>query len=178
MPSFIIALLLAPLLAQNQAAKAPEATGCGPNSVQFQVKTNMEQHTYAPAAPANAVVYVFEDQVRESGVYLGGGVTIRVGVDGQWVGALKGTSYMFFIVAPGEHQVCANRHTALGHPARLTSSASFTAEAGKIYYFRAQVDERNEPQYPNTVTLTRIQHDSEGQYLISTSGYSVSHPKK
>jgi hypothetical protein len=51
---------------------------------------------------------------------------------------------------------------------------SFTAEEGKVYYFRERV-------FPGahdySFDLDSINSD-EGKYLVASSVYSVSHPKK
>jgi len=52
--------------------------------------------------------------------------------------------------------------------------ANFTAEAGKVYYFRARV-------FPGahdySFDLDVINSD-EGKYLVATSAFSISQPKK
>ncbi len=97
---------------------------------------------------------------------------MKVGLDGAWVGANKGKSYFFFSVDPGDHQVCTNwqsgtfKKTAM----RIGSATTIKAEAGKVYYLRAQVYERN-------VKLEPVEA-AEGQFLISAAWFSTSHPKK
>jgi hypothetical protein len=64
--------------------------------------------------------------------------TVKVGVDGAWVGANKGDSYVFTSVAPGEHHMCVNWQSGILTPSGLFAMANFTAETGKTYYFRAR----------------------------------------
>jgi hypothetical protein len=60
-----------------------------------------------------------------------------IGIDGSWVGAYKYNSYLSMSVDPGEHHVCANVQTAFA-AASVTVLAHFTAEPGKVYYFRTR----------------------------------------
>jgi hypothetical protein len=161
--------------AQDQAAAARAAAGCGPDQVQFSVKTDGKNHPVAQPEAGKAVVYFFEKDKQEPDFTHVGEVTTRVGLDGAWVGANRGMSYFFFTVDPGEHHVCANWQSSLKRYSKLGAAATFTAEAGKAYYFRARVQERKERQ--PEVRLEAIDN-SEGQFLIAASAYSTSHPKK
>ena len=155
--------------AQDPAPAVSSRGGCGPTEAQFDVKTNNKQHPVAPADAGKAIVYVFEDMEH--------GPTMRVGLDGAWIGANKGKSYFFFPVDPGEHQVCTNwqsgtfKKTAM----RIGSAMTLKAEAGKVYYLRTQVYERSEQDH--NVKLEPVE-TAEGQFLISASAFSTSHPKK
>ena len=97
----VFALLASPGLAQDQAAVARAVAGCGPDKTQFEVTTDKKQHPEAKAEACKAVVYVFEDERRDPNQRLGV-VTIRIGLDGKWVGANHGKSYFFFSLDPGE----------------------------------------------------------------------------
>jgi hypothetical protein len=74
------------------------------------------------------------------------GPTMRVGLDGAWIGANKGKSYFFFSVDPGDHEVCANWQSGTFKKTakRIGSAITLKAEAGKVYYLRTQVYERSE----------------------------------
>jgi hypothetical protein len=167
----VLAVLLfaAPVFAQDHQAAAPVRSGCGPSEAQFDVKTNQNQHPVAQPDPGKALIYVFEDIER--------GPTMRVGLDGAWVGANKGKAYFYFSVEPGEHQLCTNwqsgvfKKTAM----RIGSAITLTAEAGKVYYFRTQVYERSEQ---DRNVKTEPVENAEAQFLISSSSFSTFHPKK
>ena len=171
---FLFAVLALPGLAQDQVAPARAEAGCGPGKVQFDVTTDKKQHPEAKAEAGKAAVYVFEDERRDPGQRLGS-VTTRIGVDGQWVGANHGKSYFFFPVDPGNHALCANWQSSLKMFSKLASAASLTAEAGKVYYFRASVEERTE--IPPAVRIEAVD-PAEGQLLRAASALSSSHPKK
>jgi hypothetical protein len=167
------ALLALPGWAQDQAGAARSAAGCGPKQVQFDVTTDKKQHPEAKAESGKAAVYVFEEERRDPNQVLGV-VTTRVGVDGQWVGANHGKSYFFFSVDPGNHALCANWQASFKMYSKLASAASFAAEAGKAYYFRAVVEERT--QIPPGVRIEAVD-PAEGQILRAASALSSSHPK-
>jgi hypothetical protein len=170
MRTILVLLLLAPpVLPQDHSAPAPVNGGCGPADAQFGVITNKNQHPVAQPEPGKALVFVVED--------IEHGPTMRVGIDGAWVGANKGKSYFFFSVDPGDHQVCTNwqsgvfKKTAM----RIGSAVTLNVEAGKVYYLRIQVYERSEND--RTVKLEPVE-TAEGQFLISSSFFSTSHGKK
>lgn len=168
----ILAMLLfaAPVLAQEHPAAAPASGGCGPSGAQFDVSTNKNQHPVAQPDSGKALVYVIEDMERT-------GTTMRVGLDGAWVGASKGKSYFFFSVDPGDHQLCTKWQSALFKKTadRIGSAITLKAEPGKIYYLRIQVYERSERDL--AVKLEPVE-SAEGQFLVSSSGLSTSRPKK
>ena len=68
-----------PVLGQDDAAAARTAAGCGPSGEMFNVQTTDVKHPVGQAEQGKALVYFFVDFV--------GAPTMRVGVDGNWVGA-------------------------------------------------------------------------------------------
>jgi Protein of unknown function (DUF2846) len=162
-------------LAQDQAAAARSAAGCGPDEVQFDVKTDKNQHPVASPESGKALVVVFENEKRENTTFKIGAVTTRVGLDGKWVGANHGESYFFFPVDPGEHRLCTNWQSSLKRFSHLGSATSLTAEPGKVYFFRVEVEER--PEHPPAVQLELVD-SANGQFQISSRALSTSHPKE
>jgi hypothetical protein len=167
--SIFLAVFASSVFAQDPAPAASARGGCGPSESYFDVKTDRKQHPVAPADAGKALVYVFEDMEH--------GPTMRVGLDGSWVGANKGKSYFYFSVDPGDHQVCTNWQSGTFKETskRIGSAMTFKAEAGKVYYLRAQVYERSEQD--RNVKLEPVE-TAEGQFLISASAFSTFHPKK
>jgi hypothetical protein len=136
-----------------------------------------------PAGPGKALLYVSEIFKKAPGEW--GDPTLRIGVDGNWVGAVKGNSYFSFSVEPGEHHLCLKWQS---HFKKLSREAAFTvltAEAGKEYYFRARVSYDLGPDYGRnssnvtgmSIALDPISSD-EGQYLVASNPMSVPHLKK
>src|SRR5208282_4913089 len=106
----LIALLFATFLfatfafAQDRSPLAAAEAACGPKDVQFAAQAAASQPFTQPDTGKSLVyvVEVFDKVVGEISR-----PTLRVGVDGKWVGADKGNSYISFSVEPGEHHLCA-----------------------------------------------------------------------
>ena len=101
--ALLILLLPLSVFAQNQSA--PVDAACGPQNVTFKA-----QQGAAPLAPAlpetgKALVYFIHDD-GQYGDYQH--FTLKIGLDGAWVGAYKNNSVFTVSVLPGEHHLCAN----------------------------------------------------------------------
>jgi hypothetical protein len=86
----------------SQSLMRKATSACGPAETRFAVS----------AAPSSFVVPVSHDQAKVFfiGHALKGsfsGPVIRLGIDGRWVGAVKGNSYIVIPVTPGTHHFCA-----------------------------------------------------------------------
>jgi hypothetical protein len=153
-----------PAFAQDQAAAARAAAGCGPSQLMFDVKTDDSKHPVGQPENGKALVYFFVDYVTAP--------TMRVGVDGNWVGANVGKSYFFFQVEPGEHNICSEWQSGTFKKSseRIGEAIQLTAEAGKTYYLRLNF------------SYQRMNLEStdgaEGHFLIGSSLYATSQPKK
>jgi hypothetical protein len=159
----------APALAQDQAAAARTAAGCGPSQSQFEVKLDDTLHLLAQPEEGKAIVYVFEDDFT--------GPTMRIGVDGSWVGATNSKSFLYFSLAPGEHSICTEWQSNVFKKTseRVGGAKSLTVEAGKVYYLRMTFEEVTKASGRIKLDLT---DNAEGQFLLSSSALSNSHPKK
>jgi hypothetical protein len=165
-----VILLSLPALAADQAPAAV-AAACGPDNVKFDVDSSGRQPAAQPE-PGKALVYVVEQFDRPTNEL--GRPTIRVGLDGSWMGANRGTSYLSFSVEPGAHHLCADWQSLprwLHVPASL---ANLTAEPAQTYYLRARVME-NAGYF--TLDLEPVNSD-QGRMLIETSPLSGYRQKK
>jgi hypothetical protein len=170
----LFAFLTLPVFAQDQAATARAAAGCGADNVEFDVKTDRNQHPEGQAEAGKALVYVFEDEKTDPGLVIGA-VTTRIGLDGQWMGANHGKSYFFFSVDPGDHSVCASWQSSLKRLSKLAAAASLTAARGSVYYFQAKVDARS---HDRPAVWMEAVDPAEAKILIASASLSTSHPKK
>jgi hypothetical protein len=170
----VLAFLTSPALAQNQAAAARASAGCGPDKVQFEVRTDKKQHAEAQPEAGKAIVYVFEDERQDPGALPLLAATIRIGLDGHWVGANHGKSYFLFAVDPGDHNLCASWQSSIKTFSQLASAASLSAEPGKAYYFQAKVNERSHDK--PAVRLEAVD-PAEAKLLIASFSLSISRPK-
>jgi hypothetical protein len=162
--AFVFALNL-PALAQ---------TACGPLDAQFDAQPAAVQPA-AQAEPSKALVYVAEDFTKAPGEI--GNPTLRVGMDGAWLGATRTSSYLAFNVEPGEHHLCASWQSHLKRLSKLAAFAVFTAEPGKVYYFRERVSYASYGTGANmTLDLEAVNPD-EGRFLVASDKPSASRPK-
>ena len=173
----VVALFLlfaSSVFAQNNAGAA---YSCGPPNVQFDVKKDNSQHSIGQPEAGKALVYVIEVFQRPPGEW--GTPTIRVGLNGAWIGANRGTSYLFFSVEPGEYHLCTNWQSSLKRLSDQHSLTNFIAEAGKTYFFRVQTHVQTNSVGGEvwSIQLEPVNPD-EAKYLIATSPISISQAKK
>jgi hypothetical protein len=162
--SLIFALSFAQQTNSNNKKTVADAAwrqaGCGSDDIHFDVKMDKNQHALAQPANGKALVYVFEDDLTSGGL-----PTTRVGFDGKWAGANMPDSYLFSAVTPGAHRLCLNWQ---GHP-KMGAARDFTAENGKIYFFRAGITASGSEAFtPDEVP------EAEGHFLIASHGLSTS----
>jgi Protein of unknown function (DUF2846) len=131
--------------AQDPAAVSAAEAACGPRNVNFDVKDDNSQHAVGQPEAGKALVYV----IQEIGSLncIGGCLTTKVAVDGAWIGANHHNSYLSFAVDPGEHHLCANWQSHIGRMSRVVGLSHFTAEAGKVYFFRTMTIGANGPTF-------------------------------
>lgn len=158
----MIVLLSCCAIGQDKAAEsAAEAAACGPRDVEFEVKIDASVHPMPVAEVGKAVIYV----VQESSSFT------RFGIDGKWIGALKGhETYLSASVEPGEHHLCAMGRQGVW---KVVSLHGVKAEAGMTYYFT--VHSVNGIYYID-YSLSPADAD-EGKYLVAGARLSASHPK-
>jgi hypothetical protein len=174
--ALVVLAAFAVAVAQDNPTSTQTNIACGPLDVYFDAKVSAT-HSIGQPESGKALVYVAEDFRKAPGEL--GNPTLRIGVDGSWIGAVRADSYLFFSVDPGEHHLCTSWQSRLERLSRLVGFARFTAEPGKTYYFRARVT------YSTTGTgaanmnldLERIDPD-QGQFLVASYHQSNSHPKK
>jgi hypothetical protein len=172
--ALVFFLLASPAFAQDKPADTAVAPGCGAEDSKYDVKTDKGQHPMTQPDAGKALVVFIEDDM-DFGSHPK--PTTRAGLDGGWVGATHGNSYFSFSVDPGEHHLCASWQKAVivrqGHKA---AAAHFTAEAGKVYYFRVK-NSWHRDLGTALIDFTPLDSD-EGLLLASKFALSTSHPKK
>jgi len=161
----------------DQATVARTAAGCGPGNADFDVKTDNKQHPLSQPEPGKALVYFLHVETQDGGVINKGWVTSRVGIDGRWVGANHGKSYFSVPLDPGQYVVCTDWQSRIKTYSRQSAATSFTAEAGKVYFFRTSVMEITAIQRTPGMKLELIDN-AEGQLLVSSSALSTPQAKK
>ena len=86
-------------------------------------------------------------------------------------------SYFFFPIEPGDHRLCTNVQSRLNGPIQSSTAAtSFTAEAGKTYYFRTRTSDR---EVSNVAELKLVPvAPAEAHVLIAAAAFSTLQLKK
>ena len=174
MKAAIVVMFLAVTAVAQETQSLPNIpAACGPVGVNFDTATSTAPPP-AQTEPGKALVYVAEDfPTVQPNI---GSPRIKIGLDGAWMGATHGRSYLFFSVDPGEHHLCIKWQSSLERFSKLASFARLNAEAGKTYYFRARITYSS--QWANEyLDLDPVDPD-EGQYLVASSPLATSHPKK
>lgn len=163
--------------AQTNPANSLGAPGCGDPKTKFEV-ANTKSHSPAKPNAQKALIYFIEYDSDFSSFPK---PTTRLGVDGEWTGAMHGNSYFFVSVDPGVHHLCASWQSTLPAVGRGNQSAAahFTAEPGGVYYFKVT----NRTLHgvgdgPAGVEITLNPLDSDqGQLQANKYKLSTSHPK-
>lgn len=172
---FVVMIFAASASASALGPSFRAAQACGPRDASFRVTLDESQPTLKPAEPGKATVYFVLDD-GPWGQYQH--YVLKVGLDGAWVGAYKRNSYFTVSVEPGEHHVCANVQSN-SSAGTLLALAHFTAEPGKVYYFRTQFLAGTRALYPAQSLLALDPLDSdEAKYLIASYPLSVSQTNK
>ncbi len=148
------------------------AARAGPSSTCRSTRNNIP---FCRRKRTKPIVYIFQDAKPDSNAHNLGSTTTRVGLDGVWVGANHGKSYFFVLVNPGDHHLCVAQQTMLKTSSKPGSALSLKAEAGKVYYFLAEVQEKSESG-PG-VELEAID-SAEGESLIANSPLSISEARE
>lgn len=162
----MLACLLSPASWAQKQATTLLNQACGPMGTRFSVHEGSPQPSLSVPSKTRARIVVFSEAISgQAGCWLSN----RVGIDGNWIGAACMESYISTDIAPGKHRLCVDLQKRKS--AKYTALYEFTAETGRIYYFRAQtmlisLDIELEPV--NT---------EEGRLLLAVRNASVSEVK-
>jgi len=151
-------------------------TACGPDQVKFSVKSVGLEPNLAQPDSGKALVYVIEEFDHAPNEI--GRPTVRVGLDGVWTGANRGTSHFSFPVDPGERHFCVDwqsRPFWLANTSPMIAASSLTAAAGQTYYLRARIVQNSSSVW--TLDFELVNPD-EGRVLVAHSPRAEFHPKK
>jgi len=170
----IVLVLAASAFAQNTTPVHTQ-TACGPLNAKFDAQGVAGQPA-AQLQPGKALVYVAEEFRKVPNEL--GNPTLRVGIDGAWLGATRANSYLAFAVEPGEHHLCTSWQSRWPSLSKLAAFAAFTAEAGKVYYFRERITYSTNGGDATAMNLDLDPvNPDEGQFLVASYKPSTSHQK-
>jgi hypothetical protein len=170
-----VILFAASAFAQNTSLQAAPQGTCGPKGVDFDVKTVPGQ-AVPQLEDGKALVFVNEVFKKAPGEL--GNPTIRIGLDGKWLGAVRPNSYFSFSVDPGEHHLCTNWQSKFKGLSREAAFASFDAKAGRTYYFRARITYQGFDKAATMVLDLEPVNEDEGKYLVASSPASSVEAKR
>jgi len=156
---------------QARATMLPSA--CGPDKIQFDVKTKSVPLALLTPEPGKALVVLIETL---DGSFLMPPST-RFAIDGQWVGANRGNSYFVISVTPGEHRVCSGWQGALSEVRDRSDMSPLDAQAGKVYFFESKVKYTGQTTSEGAFRFKQIT-DEQGQERVKVSKLSSSTPKQ
>lgn len=178
MKSRLVLLLLgASMIPAIQARATVLPESCGPDATTFNVKVQMPPDgepspDIAPPAPGKAQI-IFIETMNSEGLHLTTPTT-RFGVDGAWAGADKGNSRFAVDVTPGVHNVCVNWQSGWSDESDKVGMDTFTAEAGKIYYYEVKIVRLDQGGKHLDIFFTLSQLGGiEGRYRTKVSGVST-----
>lgn len=149
-----------------RGAKLPAS--CGPQHVSVHVQKKRDPAKLG-AVPAGEARLVF---VQRMGFCLGCGRVVRIGLDGKWVGANKGSSWFAVTVPAGEHHVCAWWDAPLIRLEDRMKLTDLDAKAGQTYYFQTHVNTNAGANEVSRMWLRSISRD-QGAFLVSRSKRSI-----
>ena len=157
-----------------QSFAAPPLAACGDEKTSFDVERGEVKDQIAQPEPGKATLYIVElFNLRDKGKF--GRPTLKHGIDGRWIGATQGFTYLSASLEPGEHHLCSRWQSHFGKLSDQVSLYNFIAEPDKIYYIRAQINVMGDNDVLS-MDLAPVSTD-EGRYLISEAARSVSKPK-
>ncbi len=122
-----VALLAVPARAKADALPA----ACGADTTQY--KVSHIRPDAPPTAPAGQALVVLIQ--KPTGEEFSSEPILRLAVDGTWVGAVKGRSYIAIPVSPGSHKLCVSRQSSFDDEKANLSTAPLNAQAGAVYYY-------------------------------------------
>jgi hypothetical protein len=160
-----VILLSCAAMAQNDAAIAKAKSACGPGQVHFDVEATNYTESMTQPPSDKAFVYVIAE----------GPITARIGLNGAWAGAVEGDSHVSFSVDPGEHHLCASWQSFFSKGNKMVGLSRFTAEAGKVYYFRLRATIQGDHAF--LLDLEPVNSD-QGSYMVLKSKISDWHARK
>jgi hypothetical protein len=166
---FVLSLLIAS--ASAQTSPSPRVTSaCGAQETILRVEEDASSPiALTPDSAKATIVFIQDDGISGARQHY----TIKIGLNGNWVGAYKQNAYFVVSVDPGEQHVCANVQSKSDFGS-IFALAHFKAEAGHVYYFRTRFLAGLNSQYPPPPVLAMDTPDSdEAKFLVAS--YPLAH---
>lgn len=162
--------------AENAPSEKQAESACGDSHVNFKVARNPKDHPLAPEVNGKSQVYVIEEYLFPQSVFGHFGAptpTIRIGMDGRWMGADQDNSYIFFPVDAGNHHLCIQWQSKLKRFSEEVSLTGFKADTGHATYFLARIVARVSNPVWFTLDLEPVNSD-QAMLLLARYPHSIS----
>jgi hypothetical protein len=155
-------------------ARLSQLAGCGEDQTKFKVSRGEVKNSLETPEPGEATVYIVEVVNLADKGRIARPVILQ-GLDGKWIGATQGFTYVKAVMAPGEHHLCSRWQSDQTAYSNQVSLYNFEAVAGRSYFFRTQVVMQSK-DVP-FIDLEPVSED-EGRFLMSQAAHSISTPKR
>jgi hypothetical protein len=164
MKTILLVLAVSTSLASAQTPSVTK-TACGPAGTHIPATASESNQETMKPVPGKGMLYLLmDDGISGNNQHY----TVKMGVDGAWVGAYRVNSYIAVSLDPGEHHLCANVQSASSW-GRIVALAHLKVVPGETYYFRTTFLAGLNSQYASAPFLSFEPLDSdEGKYLIET----------
>jgi hypothetical protein len=159
-----LAVLLASTSASQERKGDRIGDSCGPDDIHFEAHASKHQ---SDTMADSGKVRLYVIQIIRTPFYMPESPTIRVGVDGRWIGATRGNSYVSASLDAGEHHLCVQWQSSLKSRSGKRAFASFNGQPGALY-FRSLFIKRG-----HILKLERVD-PNEGRGLLLSSPASIS----
>ena len=122
---------------QDLRTTAAAQQACGPAEVKFDTKDGLQEHpVLTQASQDKALVYLIQQDGTLAESCIGTCRTlVKVGLDGRWVGATWGNSFLSASVPSGDHHFCVAWESREKKLQQVVALHALHAEAGKSYFF-------------------------------------------
>lgn len=163
-------------LAAKQRIQQAEAA-CGDPSAKFTVRPGAWNQPTVSIGKDEARVYVIQETVipSMSALKIFGAPTVEVGINGRWMGATRGQSYVVLPVQAGVNHFCARVKLSMYlWPASCFSSGNtvllrLQVVAGQTYYVRARAYHISEENGTFCAINLDTVNSDEGKLLLAES---------
>jgi hypothetical protein len=150
-------------LSAQAPARLSQLAGLRRRSDEVQSLARRGQGYAGDSEPGKATVYIVEvvnlaDKGRVACP------VILQGLNGKWIGATQGFTYVEATIAPGEHHLCSRWQSDETGYSDQVSLYNFEAVAGRHYFFRTQVVSQSKGL--PFIDLELVSED-EGRFLMS-----------
>lgn len=166
----LLLISLTPAWGQNLWTVPGVVQACGPAKMKFNVEAYNSSPTLHPPCSEEARVFIVQNVPKD----VAGWTVTRIGIDGRWVGANLNRSHFSVLLKPGVHHFCVSGQWSRFFGPNSIALLRMMLQGGDTYYVQVRFWESSVRE--NTLVIGPVNPD-EGEFLVDTSKYSISHRK-